>query len=131
MDVGWPASRTYVAGSVAAWGLFLLAIYVLAWGSEAGRLPAGVLWTIAVAVAASVAVQFVAAYRLIARQDEYIRGITAKRIIAAAGLSITMAVFWGIADQFLGAPRLPVWILYPFFWGALGIVTPFIRDSRP
>jgi len=131
MDVDWPVSRTYVAGSVAAWGLFLLAIYVLAWGSEAGRLPAGVLWTIAVAVAASVAVQFVAAYRLIARQDEYIRGITAKRIIAAAGLSITVAVFWGIADQFLGAPQLPVWILYPFFWGALGMVTPFIRDSRP
>jgi len=131
MDVGWPASRTYVVGSLAAWTLFLLAIYVLAWGSEAGRLSPAALWTIAAAITASVAVQFVAAYRLIARQDEYVRGITAKRIIAAAGLTVTLAVFWGIADQFLGAPRLPVWILYPFFWGALGMVTPFIRDSRP
>ncbi len=131
MDVGWPSSRPYVVGSVSMWLLFLAAIYFLAWGSEAGRLPYAAMWAIALALAASVAGQFVAAYRLVARQDEYIRGITAKRIIAAAGLTITLAVLWGVAEQFLGMPRAPIWIIYPFFWGAFGMVTPLIRDSRP
>jgi len=113
------------------WGLFLAAIYLLAWGSEDAQLPDAAMWSIAIALAASVAGQFVAAYRLVARQDEYIRGITAKRIIAAAGLTITLAVLWGVAEQFLGVPRAPVWIIYPLFWGAVGMVTPLIRDSRP
>jgi hypothetical protein len=130
MDDGWPSSRPYVVGSLAMWVLFLGGIALLSWGSEGGRLPAAALWAVALVLAASVAGQFVAAYRLIARQDEYIRGITAKRMIAAAGLTITIAVLAGTAQQFLHAPRMPMWLVYPLFWGGFGMVTPFIRTSR-
>lgn len=131
MDDGWPSSRPYVVNSLLMWGLFLLTIGLLSWGSQDGRLPTALLWVIAVALAASVAGQFAAAYRLIARQDEYVRGITAKRMIAAAGLTITLAVLWGVAEQFLGAPRAPIWLIYPFFWGAFGMVSPLIQTSLP
>ena len=131
MTDGWPASRSYVIGSLLNWGLFLATIYLLGWGSESARLPSAALWAIAFALAGSVAGQFAVAYRLIARQDEYIRGITAKRMIAAAGLTVTVAVLWGTAEQFLGAPDAPMWVVYPFFWGAFGLVTPLIRDSLP
>ena len=77
------------------------------------------------------AIQFIAAYRLIARQDEYVRALTAKRIIAGTGLTITAAVLYGLAQQFLGAPSMPMWILYPLFWGLFGVVTPFVQDTRP
>jgi len=131
MDDGWPSSRPYVLGSLAMWGLFLVTIFLLSWASGPGRWPPAALWAVALVHAGSVAAQFFAAYRLIARQDEYIRGITAKRMIAAAGLTITLAVLLGVAEQFLGAPDMPIWLIYPFFWGAFGIVTPLIRDSRP
>lgn len=130
MDDGWPSSRPYVVASVANWGLFLLAIYLLSWSSGRGW-PVAALWAIAILLAGSVAGQFAAAYRLVARQDEYIRGITAKRMIAAAGLTITLAVLCGVAQQFLGVPTIPMWVVYPLFWGAFGLVTPFVRDSRP
>lgn len=131
MDDGWPSSRPYVVGTTFMWAIFLFAIYIMAWGSEHDRLPPAVLWAIAFLLALSVAGQFVAAYRLIARQDEYIRGITTKRMIAAIGLTITVAVLSGVIEQFLGAPALPMWLVYPLFWGAFGVVTPFIRSSRP
>jgi len=131
MDVGWPRSRSYAIGSGANWAAFLLAVFLLTWGSETGRLPAFAIWAVIAILAASVAAQFVAAYRLIAAQDEFVRGVAAKRGIAAAGLTITVAVLWGLAEQFLGASDVPMWVVYPFFWGALGIVTPFIGDSRP
>ncbi|HEY0028784.1 MAG TPA: hypothetical protein VGC35_13035 [Allosphingosinicella sp.] len=131
MDDGWPSSRPYVIGSTLMWILFLLAIWLLAWGSEGDRLPLAARSAIAIVLALAVAGQFIAAYRLIARQDEYVRGITAKRMIAAAGVTITAAVFAGVAEQFLGLRDLPMWLVYPFYWGAFGMVTPFINDTRP
>jgi hypothetical protein len=131
MDDGWPSSRPYVIGSLAMWGLFLLTIALMNWGSSGGRLPFSVLAVIAGLLALSVAGQFVAAYRLIAKQDEYIRALTAKRMIAAAGVTVTAAVLAGVSQQFLGLPQLPMWLVYPFFWGAFGMVTPFISDTKP
>ena len=131
MDDGWPSSRPYVIGSVLAWAGFLLAIWLLSWGSGEGALPVALLWAITVLIAASVAGQFVAAYRLIARQDEYVRAITARRMIAAAGLTITAAVLAGVAGQFLEFPSMPMWVVYPFFLGAFGMVTPLIGSTRP
>ncbi len=129
MDDGWPSSRPYVIGSVANWAMFLFALWLLTWGS--GRLPEPAQWAIVLLLTASVAAQFVAAYRLVARQDEFIRAINIKRIVAATGLTITAAVLTGLSEQFLGMPNVPMWVAYPLFWGLFGIVTPFIRDTRP
>ena len=130
MDDGWPRSRTYVILSSANWLAFLAMVAFLTWGGDDGRLPAFVLWSIVLVASATVGAQFFAAYRLVAAQDEYIRGITAKRGIAAGGVTITAAVLWGLAQQFLAVPQVPMWTVYPLFWGAFGIVTPFIRSSH-
>ena len=128
MDDAWPRSRTYVIWSSLNWAAFIAAVAFLTWGSA--RLPETVVWAIVLVVAATVGGQFVAAYRLVAEQDEFIRGITAKRGIAAAGVTITAAVLWGLMEQFLAVPQVPMWVVYPFFWGAFGIVTPFVRSSH-
>jgi hypothetical protein len=131
MDDGWPSSRPYVIGSVANWAMFLFALWLLTWGQASGRLPEPAQWAIVLLLAVSVGAQFVAAYRLVARQDEFIRAINIKRIVAATGLTITLAVLAGLAEQFLAMPTVPMWFVYPLFWGMFGIVTPFIRDTRP
>ena len=131
MDVPWPRSQLYVVLSSANWLMFLAIVGLLTWDRGGAGLAAPLVWALLVVAAASVAGQFVAAYRLVAAQDEFVRAITAKRVIAAAGLTVTVAVALGLAQQFLGAPRLPMWLLYPFFWGAFGMVTPFIRTSQP
>ena len=130
MDAEWPRSPAYALWSSLNWLLFLAAVAFLTWGTSRALLPHPALWAVVLVLTASVAAQFVGAYRLIANQDEFVRGITAKRIIAAAGLTLTVAVFWGLGQQFLRLPELPMWLLYPFFWGAFGIVTPFVRDTH-
>jgi hypothetical protein len=131
MDDGWPWDRRYVIWSSANWLMFLAGVFFLTWAAGEGRMPDYVLWAVALVLAGTVAGQFVAAYRLVAGQDEFVRGITAKRVIAAAGVTLTVAVFWGLGEQVLRLPQVPMWILYPFFWGAFGMVTPFIRSSMP
>jgi hypothetical protein len=116
--------------SSANWLMFLAAVAFLTWGTAGETLPDGAVVAILIVVGLSVALQFAAAYRLVATQDEFVRGITAKRVIAAAGLTITVAVLWGLAQQFLDVPDVPMWVIYPFFWGAFGMVTPFVRDTH-
>jgi hypothetical protein len=130
MDDGWPRSARYAIWSSANWLMFIAAVGFLSWGR---RTPISdpLVWAIIGFVVLTVAAQFVAAYRLVAAQDEYIRGITAKRAMAAAGVTICAAVFWGLAQQFLPVPNAPAWVVYPLFWGAFGAVTPLVRTSRP
>lgn len=125
-----PWSRSYVIWSSLNWLMFLAAVGFLTWGTGRGGLPQIAVVGIIVTAAVSVAMQFVAAYRLVSAQDEFVRGIAAKRAIAAAGVTLTIAVFWGLFQQFLTVPVIPLWVVYPLFWAAFGMVTPFIRTSR-
>jgi hypothetical protein len=129
MNDGWPRDRTYVILSSLNWLLFLSGVLLLTW-MEARGAPDYQLWALVLLLGGTVAGQFVAAYRLVAEQDEFVRGITTKRGVAASGVTLCVAVFWGLAEQFLGFPQVPMWVLYPFFWGAFGMVTPFIRSSH-
>ena len=131
MEVEWPRSRTYVILSSLNWAMFIAAVAFLTWGTGRHGLSEYAVWGIILFVAGTVAAQFFAAYRLVAEQDEFIRGITAKRGIAAAGLTITLAVLWGLLQQFAAVPEVPMWVVYPLFWGAFGMVTPLIRDTHP
>jgi hypothetical protein len=126
----WPNSLAYRLWAVSLWSLFLLDLIALSWARRVG-LPAPFLWTLAAFPGASVLVQFVLAYRLVSRQDEFVRALTAKRMIAAGGLTIALATGWSVAEQFVAAPNVPLWLMYPFFWSAFAAVTPLIRDSEP
>ena len=129
MSDGWP-SRRYTIGSILNWLMFLAVVSLLTWDEATDKLPNILQWSLVLLLALSVAAQFVVAYRSVAAQDEFVRGIAFKRGIAATGITITVAVLWGLAEQFLGAPRVPLWFVYPLFWGSTGLVTPFIRTSR-
>jgi hypothetical protein len=128
MNPSWPANPRYVIGAMASWALFLAAVAGVAFGKAAGWPPAA-LMALAAIPAATVARQFWAAYRLIAAQDEFVRALTVKRMVVAAGLSITLATAWSVMEL-TGVPHLPAWLIYPLFWGLYGMVTPLIRDAR-
>jgi putative oxidoreductase len=90
--------------------------------------PAG--WVLAAAVAAPVIGQIWATLALMRESDEFVRAVTAKQFILAAGGAMAVAVFWGFGESFAGAPHLPAWLVYPLFWAIYGVVSPFIRASN-
>lgn len=87
-------------------------------------------WLLAATVSAPVIGQIWATLALMRESDEFVRAVTAKQFIVAAGLAMAAATFWGFGETFAGAPHLPAWLIYPLFWGAFGVVSPFIRDSN-
>lgn len=89
---------------------------------------AGVL--LGLVVAAPIAGQMWATLALMNESDEFVRVLTAKRFIVAAGLAMALFSAWGFMESYGGAPHAPGWIVYALFWGLYGLVTPFIRTSR-
>lgn len=90
--------------------------------------PAG--WVLAAVISAPVIGQIWATLSLMRESDEFVRALTAKQFIVAAGLAMALATFWGFAETFAAAPHIPAWLIYPTFWAAYGCVAPFIRTSN-
>ena len=128
MNPSWPTNWRYACGAIGAWALFLASVVGVAIGKDTGWPPAA-LMVLAVIPAITVALQFRAAYRLISAQDEFVRALTVKRMVVAAGASITLATAWSVMEL-AGLPHVPAWLIYPLFWGLFGVVTPMIRDAR-
>jgi len=128
MNPTWPTNWRYTLGAIAAWMLFLACVTGVTVGRASGW-PLAVLVFLALVPAVTVALQFRAAYRLIAAQDEFVRALTLKRMVVAAAAAIALATAWSVMEL-IGLPRLPAWLIYPLFWGLFGIATPLIRDTR-
>ena len=87
-------------------------------------------WALALSVSAPVVGQIWATLSLMRESDEFVRAVTAKQFILAAGLAMALASVWGFGDSYADAPHIPAWIIYPLFWACFGVVAPFVRSSR-
>jgi putative oxidoreductase len=87
-------------------------------------------WLLALAVSAPVVGQIWATLSLMRDSDEFVRAVTAKQFIIAAGLAMAIASVWGFGESYADAYHLPAWLIYPLFWGCFGLVSPFIRTSN-
>ena len=128
MNPPWPGGWRYTLGAIGAWLLFLAALVGVVYGREAGW-PQGLLGALACLPAVIALAQFVVAYRLVAKEDEFVRGLFAKRMLTAGALVIVLAIAWSGAEM-MGAPHLGAWLIYPLFWGLFGLVTPFVKGSN-
>lgn len=88
-------------------------------------------WVLAAALSAPVIGQLWATLSLMQESDEFVRALTARQFIVAAGLTFAVAVFWGFGETLAGAPHVPAWLIYPLFWACYGVTSPFIRTTRP
>lgn len=128
---GTPAGRKYM---IRTWAFMVPYIVICismmvtdAFDDIIGK-PAG--WVLAAAVSAPIIGQLWATLSLMRDSDEFVRAVTAKQFIVAAGLAMALATFWGFAETFANAPHLPGWLIYAVFWMLYGMVAPFIKTSN-
>ncbi|RZJ43517.1 MAG: hypothetical protein EON87_12065 [Brevundimonas sp.] len=128
---GTPAGRRYIIRTWAFMAPYILICVSMmvtdAFDDIIGK-PAG--WGLAAVISAPVIGQLWATLSLMRESDEFVRALTAKQFIIAAGLAMALATFWGFAETFANAPHLPGWLIYAAFWGLYGMVAPFIRTSN-
>ena len=125
-----PPHREYVLGTWGFMALYALAIFGTSVPVVRGMEGTPALYALALLPSLAIAGQLWVTLRLLTRVDEYLRAVMAKRFIAAAAIAFMLATTWGFLETIAEAPHLPGWLIYPAFWGAFGLVSPFIRSSR-
>lgn len=128
---GTPAGRRYVIRTWAFMVPYVLVCVAMmttdAFDDIIGK-PAG--WVLAAAISAPIIGQIWATLSLMRESDEFVRAVTAKQFIIAAGMALALATFWGFAETFAAAPHIPSWLIYPVFWACFGVISPFIKGSN-
>ncbi len=123
------AHRRYVVRTCAFMGAYAAVNIAAITGAFDGLQGPG-RWALGAVVAAPVIGQIWATLALMRDGDEFVRAITAKRFIIAAGLAMAAASAWGYLESYAQAPHAPGWIVYILFWAAFGAVSPFVRTTR-
>ena len=125
-----PPFREYVLGTWGFMALYTASIILTSRWSGVQHWPQPALYAVALVPSLAIAGQLWVTLRLITRVDEFLRAVMAKRFIAAATIAFMAATTWGFLETIADARHLPAWLVYPVFWGAFGLVSPFIRTSR-
>lgn len=124
------AGRRFVVRTMIFMGGYAAINVAAIFGAFDGIIGRPVAWILALAVAAPVAGQIWATLMLMRDSDEYVRGLTGKQFILAAGVAMALATAWGFGESYAGAPHIPPWMVYPLFWAVFGMVAPFVRNSN-
>ncbi|MFN3229955.1 MAG: hypothetical protein ACK41P_08900, partial [Asticcacaulis sp.] len=61
--------------------------------------------------------------------DEYIRFLTTKRIVLAAGGLLAFVTLWGFLEIYAKAPDFPLFLCLPVFFGLFGLLSFVVRDA--
>jgi len=87
-------------------------------------------WVFSLIVAAPVAGHIWALLSWMRDSDEFIRALSAKRFIVAAGLAMAIASAWGFMELYAKAPHVSAAMIYPLFWAAFALASAFIHTTR-
>ncbi len=125
-----PANTRYVRRTMGFMGVYVainMAAIVGVFDALQGT-PAA--WLLAAAVSVPIGGQIWATLSLMKESDEFVRALTAKQFIVAAGVAMALFSAWGFAESYADAPHAPGWFVYVLFWAAFGLISPFIRSSN-
>ncbi len=60
-------------------------------------------------------------------KDEFERSVLVESMLWGIGFTIALCTVWGLLENYVGVPRLWVFLVGPIFCGAYGLATPLIR----
>lgn len=122
--------RAYLIGTLGSMAVYVAAIMALSYARNGNLLSGPALYAAALVPGLAIGWQMVVTLRLMARSDEFMRALMAKRFIVAAAISFMFCTTWGFLETYADLPHLPGYVSYMAFWAAFGAISPFIRSSR-
>lgn len=118
--------------SIALWtSLYAALVAAISWTPLGEQFLSGpYAYLIAALPAVPVAGMMLSVLRHMNSADEFVRALLAKRFVVAAGLTFVGCAFWGFLESFARAPHIELWLVFPAFWAAFALVTPFVKTTR-
>jgi hypothetical protein len=119
-----PAQRRFFYRFAVAMLLYVLLLVPAVWGFVHYR-PTGVLaYVLAVLPAlAIIGMLVVIGLYLAEEKDEFIRNMQIQSLLGGMGGTLSLVSVWGLLENFTHVRRLDLFLVYPIFWGFVGIST--------
>ena len=124
------AQKRYVVRTLAFMGGYSLIMIAVIFGAFDAIQKTPAAWALALVVTAPIVGQIWTTLAYMRESDEFVRALMAKQFILAAGVAMALFTGWGFAESFANAPHAEGWLIYPLFWGVLGLTSPFLKSSH-
>ncbi len=124
------AQKRYVVRTLAFMGGYSAIMVAVIFGAFDAVQKTPAAWALALVVTAPIVGQIWTTLAYMREADEYVRALMAKQFILAAGIAMALFTGWGFAESFANAPHAEGWLIYPLFWGVLGLTSPFLKSSH-
>lgn len=124
------AQKRYVVRTLAFMGGYTFIMIAVIFGAFDAIQKTPAAWALALVVTAPIVGQIWTTLAYMREADEFVRALMAKQFILAAGVAMALFTGWGFAESFANAPHAEGWLIYPLFWGVLGVTSPFLKSSH-
>jgi hypothetical protein len=122
-----PAQRRYVLRMFVSALFSLLFASIAALSIRFGHLHGGLAYLIAILPAFPIMGALVVTGLYLAEEkDEFQRQILVESVLGGMGVTLAGTTVWGYLESFVHAPRLEAIWIYPIFWIATCVSTPFV-----
>jgi hypothetical protein len=122
-----PAARRYLVRFFPAMIAYVAVLFASLHVIERYDPKGPLLWALGVAPALPViAVIAVMGLYLMEETDEFLRAVLVQSMLWGMGLVLSFCTAWGFLENVGVVPHLPLYLVFPFFCGAFGLVQPLI-----
>lgn len=123
-----PAARRYHKRFMPVMGAYVALVLGVSWAFNTKDLTGVAAWALAVAPAVPLlGVIWAMGQYLREETDEFQRSVLIESILWGLGLTMAGLSIWGFLEIYVEAPKLPTFLAFPLFCGAMGLSQPFIR----
>lgn len=119
----------YVIGLCSWMTIYAIGVFVIPDILKATHLTGPAGYAVAATQALPVAGAIWVFLRYTDKLDEYLRGLIMKRFISATGLTLFACTAWGFLEQYMAAPHMPLYLVYPLLWGMFAVTTVIYRSD--
>jgi hypothetical protein len=124
------AARLYVIRFIPLMVAYVIILFAVDWLFRAGHAPAGPLrYLLAGAPGLPVVGVIWAMGAYVATEpDEFERSLIVQSMLWGLGVTLSVTTVWGFMENFAGAPRLDLYLVFPLFMIAFGVAQPLVRS---
>jgi hypothetical protein len=123
-----PAVKRYMRRFMTAMSLYVVLIMGVSWAFSRFAFTGPLAWVLAVLPGLPILVVIgVMGLYLKEEADEFQRNVLVESMLWGVGLTLAATTVWGLLEFYVDAPRLPVFLAFPIWCGAMGVAQYFVR----
>lgn len=122
--------RSYARGTMLTMGLYVLGILAAALAVRSGNVHGVALIALALVPGFAIVGQIGVTLNYLLKADEFLKALTARRLIIASMGTLAIFTVWGFLETFAGVEGPAAWAAYCIMWGLYGVISCVERFAQ-